>query len=211
MNHQFNLPQSAIVNKFVPKLRFYEQAAVNTKLKQSFQQVINRITWKYKLAEETIGIDKTDTVEEIQIFAIELKKKQIPKKALQLINKTIPYPVLYIFVFEDDFAYGITLKEKRTTYFSDWNKELEFDFNGLNLEKVYQNLVKQFITKIDTSPEQGFEHIIERDKQAKALEREIQILENKIRREKQFNKKVELNQQLHQKREAYQQLIELDE
>ena len=210
MSYQFNLPNKAKVDKFVPKLRFYEQAAVNTRLKQSFQQVIKRITWKYKLSEETIGIDKTDVVEEIQIFEVELKQKQIPKKALTLIDKTIPYPILYVLIFEDNFVYGITLKETRESYFSDWNEKLEFEFNGLNLEKVYQNLVKQFITKINTSPDQGFEHIIETDQQVKTLEREIQILENKIRREKQFNKKVELNQQLHQKQEAYQQLVTID-
>jgi hypothetical protein len=38
-------------------------------------------------------------------------------------------------------------------YFSEWDQELEFEFTGINLEKVNQSLVKQFITKIDISPD----------------------------------------------------------
>ena len=43
---------------------------------------------------------------------------------------------------------------------------------------------------------ESLEHSIERDKKRQKLQREIAVLEGKVRREKQFNKQVELNSEL---------------
>ena len=189
-----NLPTQAFINKFIAKSKFFEKSFVNTKLKNDFAHKIKRITWEYKLAEETINIDKTENVEEIQIFKIELKEKAIPKNLLKIIDRLIPYPILYTFVYNDHAAFGITLKSEKgkNYYFSKWDEELKFDFNGLNLEKIYQNLIEQFIVKVDTK-DKNFKDIIKVDSRIKELEKEIISLKNKIKKEKQFNKKVELN------------------
>ena len=197
---ELNLPQKALVNRFIPKNKFFEKAVVNTKLKNEFTGKIQRITWKYKLAQQTVGIPGTKRVEEIQIFEIELKHKEIPKNALKLINKVIPYQILYIFTYEDLFAFGIALKQEKgfDYYFSEWNEKPDFDFSGRNLEKVYQNIIKHFIKKTDTE-DKDFQQIVETDKKIKLLEKEIETLKKKIRKEKQFNKKVELNKLLLEK------------
>ena len=62
----------------------------------------SKIIWKYKLSKDTINILGTNNVEEIQIFEIELKSKIIPKNILQIIDKAIPYPILY-FLFIKTF------------------------------------------------------------------------------------------------------------
>ena len=147
------LPRGAFVNKFIAKTKFYERVKISSRLQNSFVNKIQKITWKYKLAEETINISKTQNVSEIQIFEVELKEQAIPKNVLKVIDKTIPYPILYRFIYGDNIAYGITLKEKsgaENYYFSEWNEEVHFDFSGIDLEKVYQKLIKAFITKIAT-------------------------------------------------------------
>lgn len=194
----FHLPDSALVNKFVAKTKFYERATLSTKLQNEFTNKIRKITWKYKLAEDTIGISKTEHVEEIQIFEIELKAQMIPKNVLRVIDKSIPYPILYRFVYADEVAYGITLRESGSTkqsYFSNWNEEVHFDFTGINLESVYQKLIRAFVSD-DAKAQPRFEDAIALDNQIKKLEKEIVTLENKIRKEKQFNRKVELNKDL---------------
>ena len=201
-----DLPKEALVDKFVPKRRFYEKALINTKLKKRFQQDVKRITWLYKLSEETMGIDSTEDVEEIQIFELELKNKKIPKKVLKVIDKSIPYPILYIFSYEDDYAYGISLKDERNKYYlSKWNGEKKFNFSGINLETVYQNLVKTFIDKVHKE-EKKFDEIVTIDQKIKSLEKEVKVLKNKISRESQFNKKVELNKKLHKKQDKLKEL-----
>ena len=195
---ELKLPISAYVNKFVAKSKFYEHTAVSSKLQSEFVKKIQRITWKYKLSEETIGISKTDNVNEIQIFEIELREKKIPLNVLKVIDKAIPYQILYIFTYGSNTAYGITLKgnsSAQNNYLSEWNDEIIFDFTGIDLEKVYQKIIKAFLPG-ELTKKDDFNQIIEDDVKIKAVEKEIKILENKIRRLKQFNRKVELNKQL---------------
>lgn len=203
----FWLPPQTRVDKYIPKNKFYEKAVVSSKLKQDFINQIQKITRIYKLAEDTLWIDKTESVEEIQIFEIQLKQQVIPKKVLKLIDKSIPYPILYVFIYEDNTAYGITLKDdpSKPYFFSEWNKEMNFDFNKHTLETVYQWLVTSFIVGGEEEAT-SFEEIVDKDKQRKMLEKEIQILENKVRREKQFNKQVALNQELQARKKQLQSL-----
>ncbi len=217
---KFKLPQNAFVNKFIAKTKFYERASLSSKLQNDFIKKIQKINWKYKLAEDTIGINKTDSVTEIQIFEIELKEQVIPKNVLKVIDKAIPYQILYQFVYKDNMAYGVTLKgqvlktmpEKGSAaawnyYFSGWNEDLDFDFTGIDLEKVYQKLIKAFINN-EAKNRGDFDAIIETDSQIKSLEKEIETLSSKIKKEKQFNRKVELNKSLLKKQKQLQSIKE---
>jgi hypothetical protein len=89
--HELNLPKEALVNEFIAKSKFYEKSHINTKLQKEFINTIQKITWKYKLAESTIGLAKTNTVTEIQLFEIEPKKMVLPLRVLKAIDKSIPY------------------------------------------------------------------------------------------------------------------------
>ncbi len=205
---ELNLPNKALVDRFIPKNKFFEKAIVNTKLKNEFTGKIKRITWKYKLAEQTIGIPATKSVEEIQVFEIDLKQRTIPQNVLKLIDKTIPYRILYIFTYGEEFAYGIALKQDKgfEYYFSEWNEPVDFDFSGHNMEKVYENIIKHFIKKTSTG-NKDFQQIVATDKEIKQLEKEINTLKKKIKKEKQFNKKVEFNKQLLEKKERLKQIM----
>lgn len=199
---KFKLPNEALVNKFIAKTKFYEKANLNAKLQKEFIDKIQKITWKYKLAESTVGIAKTETVTEIQVFDIDLKEKVIPKTVLKVIDKSIPYQILYRFNYDGDVAYGITLKENtgvENYYFTEWNEDIDFDFTGIDLEKVYQKLVKAFIRN-EAKNKNSFDEIINIDKKIKEFEKEIIALENKITKEKQFNRKVEINKVLLEKK-----------
>lgn len=195
MKDELNLPKAALVNKFVAKTRFYEKTKLSSKLQKEFVDKIQRITWKYKLAESTIGIAKTEAVAEIQIFEIELKEQKIPKNVLKIIDKSIPYQILYRFMYEENVAYGISLKESDSVgnyYFSDWNADLAFDFTGIDLKLVYQKLVKAFL-RDEAKDKDDFNAIVSTDQKIKTLEIEIASLESRIQKERQFNRKVELH------------------
>ncbi len=206
-----HLPDSALVNRFIAKTKFYEKAAISPKLKDDFVKKIQKITWQYKLSENTLGINKTAAVTEIQVFEIELKEQLIPKNILALIDKVIPYQILYQFKFNEQFAYAITLKglsdiEKSMPtdyYFLQWNEPVQFDFTGTDLEQVYQKLIKTFI-KNKTTQQNDFKAVIETDHKTKQLEKDIALLAKKISKEKQMNRKVELNKTLLDKQQQLQ-------
>ena len=209
---RLKLPLSACVNKFIPKNKFYEKAALTGKIQKAFTDKIQKITWKYKLAEDTIGISKTEHVTEIQIFEIELKEQVIPKNLLKIIDRAIPYPILYCFVYHQAFAWAITLKQENTPenyYIGNWDEDMVFDFTGINLEKVYQKLVQAFI-RPEAKKTDDFNEWVDTDTQIKSLENEISMLEKKIRAEKQFNRKVEIHKILLEKQDRLKQIQEAE-
>lgn len=191
---KFNLPSSAIVDRFISKQTFINKIANG---KAIFSD-IEKITWGYKLSPSTINIDGTSKVEEIHIFNMSLKSNELPIKALNQIKKLIPYPILFAFKHQEHFCYGISLLEERKYYFSKWDEDKEFSFSDTNLEKVYQNIVKQFLANIDTNiaKDIDFKQSIEIDSRVENINKQINTLKGKISREKQFNKKTELNKKL---------------
>lgn len=204
----FNLPEQARVHKVVPKSKFFARAVVKSKLKSEFAELVQKIIWEYKLSPATIGIPATHVVEEVQIFSIELKERTIPKNVLKVIDKSIPYPILFVLTHNTHTAYGISLKSAGDDryYFSKWDKLPSLRFSGTTLETLLQGLIKAFIDE-SSSNTNDFATIIERDRKRQALEREISTLQTKLRNEKQFNYKVDINVQLQAKKQELTLLI----
>lgn len=158
------LPKSCLVNRFIPKKIFYEKIVVSSNIKDEFVNVVEKVIWLYKLSEDTLGISKTEVVEEIQVFEIYLKKRKIPKNVIKTISKAIPYKILFVIKYEDDICYGIKVED---LYFSEWNEEIIFELNSLNLEIVYENMVKSIMKESETEKE--FETLIQDRKKKKNL------------------------------------------
>lgn len=187
----FELPKSCYVNKFIPKKVFYEKVGVSSNVKEEFINLVDRITWLYKLSEDTLGLTKTDEIEEIQIFQIDVKEKRIPINVIKTITKGVQYKILFVIKYQDDYCYSIKVEE---IYNSNWNDSIVFNFNGINLKKVYENIVKKIIK--EENNEKTFSEIIEDNSYKTELEKKIGKLQQKIKLEKQFNRKVELNKEL---------------
>lgn len=187
----FELPKSCYVNKFIPKKVFYEKVGVSSNIKEEFINLVERITWLYKLSEDTLGLNKTEEIEELQIFQIEVKEKRIPINVIKTITKGVQYKVLFVIKYQDDYCFSIKVEE---IYNSEWNENIVFNFNAINLRTLYENIVKKIIK--EENNENVFSKIIEDNEYKKELEKKINKLQQRIRNEKQFNRKVELNKEL---------------
>src|SRR5690606_12328617 len=111
----------------------------------------------------------------------------IPLKALSIIDKTIPYPILFVLTCGDDTCYVIQhkLDSRRRYYKTEWNQLPTLSFTGTNLEAVYQRIVISFIALDEgEAASKSFEEIITTNTQREQLPKEIAALENKIRSEK---------------------------
>ena len=196
------LPKACVVDKFVPKKTFYEKVNIPNSIREEFTEKFSKIYWKYKISEDTINVSKTDDIEEIEVFEIELKEKYNCKNVIKTITKNIPYPILFCIKYENDFQYAIKYNDE--VFFSEWNNEIFFTFNGLNIKVIYDNLVKN-ITNIDKSVN-DIESEINKQNNILNLEKEISKLENKIRSEKQFNIKVQYNEQIEELKKKIEEL-----
>ena len=186
------LPKACVVDKFIPKKTFYEKVNISSSIKEEFIEKLSKIYWRYKISEDTINTSKTEDIEEIEVFEIELREQYNCQNIIKTITKNIPYTILFYIKYENDFQYAIKYNEE--ILFSEWNKEKTFTFNGLNIKMIYDNLVKT-ITNINKSVI-DLDSEIQKQNNISNLEKEISKLENKIRLEKQFNIKVQYNEQI---------------
>ena len=197
-----NLPSNCEVNKFIPKKTFYEKVNISSSAKQDFIDKLEKIYWKYKLSEDTINITKTEEVEEIEIFELVLKEKCDVKSLLKVITKEIPYIILFIIKYNDEFQYAIKVDDN--ILITSWNEEKDFKFIGLNLKEVYNNIVRKIINDDST---ENITKVLEINKQREELEKKINILKSKINKEVQFKKKVELNHELRMIEKELEELL----
>lgn len=186
------LPKECIVDKFVPKKIFYEKISLSSNLKQEFVDKIDKIYWKYKISEDTLNISKTENVEEIEIFELTLKEKVNCQNIIKVITRNIPYIILFEICYNDEVQYAI--KYNDDIYFTNWNEKINFNFNGIDLNVVYENIIRS-VTNI-SEQNNNINVELEKSKKLKEIQRKIQRLEGKIKTEKQFNKKVELNKNI---------------
>ena len=196
------LPRACVVDKFIPKKTFYERVNIPNSIREEFIDKLSKIYWKYKISEDTINVSKTKDVEEIEVFELELKEKYNCKNIIKIITKSIPYPILFYIKYESDFQYAIKYNEE--IFFSEWNANISFPFSGLDIEVIYNNIVKT-ITNIDYKVK-DLESEINKQNNILSLEKEISKLENKIRSEKQFNIKVHYNEQIAELKKKIEEL-----
>ena len=125
-----------------------------------------------------------------------INEKNIPKNAIKTIDELVIFPKLYVFKYKEEFCYGIFYKEEKKYFFSDWNETKEFNFNHTNLEKVYENLIKIFFKSEASTIQNDFRKSFQIENKIQNLKKEIEVLENKIKKEKQFKNKLLLSGQL---------------
>ena len=186
------LPQNCLVDRFIPKKTFYERVNISTILKKEFIDNLEKIIWKYKISQDNLNITKTDKIEEIEILELFLKEKCDVKNIIKVITIEIPYPILFKINYKNEYMYAI--KYESDIIQTEWNENKEISINGLDLNAVYENLVKQIAgidnNSIDVKKE------LEKIKEIELLEKEINKLKSNIEKEKQFNRKVELNKKV---------------
>ncbi|WP_339300765.1 DUF4391 domain-containing protein [Paenibacillus sp. FSL K6-2441] len=216
----FQLPSSTLVNRKIPKNKFYEKLQANNHLRELFTDQVESIIWKHKLSKDTIRLEPKEDIEEIQIFEVHLKEQSYSLELLRSIDKAIPYPILHVLMHDGQTKFAIAYKERnqsdenrsvvRSYHETDWQPVESIELNilqGLDLKAVYENIIRQLLP-IKMKPEMELSAVLERQAQIDKLTQECQRLESKIRAEKQFNKKVELNLELQRKRKELNQLLD---
>lgn len=196
------LPKECVVDKFIPKKIFYEKVSLSSNLKQEFVDKVDKIYWKYKISEDTLNISKAENVEEIEIFELTLKEKVNCQNIIKVITRNIPYIILFEICYNDEVQYAI--KHNDDIYFTNWNEKIDFNFNGIDLNIVYENIIRSVINISDQ--DNNIDEELEKGKKFKEIQKEIERLERKMKSEKQFNRKVELNLELNKIKKELEEL-----
>lgn len=201
-----NLPKSTEFNKRIPKQKFYDNLNVTPAIKQAFTEQIKTIYWKNKIAPSTTNLAEGVQVNEIQIFEIKLNSPSLDESVLKLIDKEIPYHILFILNYEEKYQLWIGYKEESGGntafkvsgyYHTEWTENPQIEIQGLDMDKVYENFVRQIAgDRLSADNCENLQKSIEKEQQRQALQKQIEKLKKAIKREKQFNRQIEMNTEL---------------
>lgn len=204
------LPQSTEFNKRIPKQKFYENITVTPALKRIFVEQIKTIYWRNKVATTTVNLAPGKIVTEVEVFEVKLARAPLDEAVLRQIDREIPYHIIFLLEYGGKFQAWTSYKEASsgntafkvgTYYHTDWlpEEELPIHIDGLDLDTVYENFVRQIAGDVLSTANGAAESLkesVEREETRRALLKQIEALEGKIRREKQLNRQMEMNAEL---------------
>ena len=207
----FDYPTKARFGRKIPKSKLYENASVNTKLKDKFINQIDKIIWQYKLAPNTLNLDVTDKVPEIQIFNVFLKTKEVDQALLEVIDKAINYPIIFQIHKGNKVKIKAAYKRPSESTNNKWVIESYFESEwldkdvakqpmpqALDLGKLYEQILKSLMPfeVISRKTTQTLDEQVGIINQINSLQKELDKLNSKYKKEKQCNRQFEINKEI---------------
>ena len=220
----FNLPKSCEVNNSILKKQFSENAELSAADKKLFTEGIKKITWLYCLKPDTLNLqpyqDAIREYEEIEIIEVDLKEDKKLSRIAEIIMRTIPYPMVLVFRFDNQTAFWTahqqinqkdisknTLDPFVNTKFLKDDSEFFKSFDLLkmrftNYYDLYTDLVdaisifnaNQVLNKTNqTTNQMTGDTAREFLEKLNNLEQDLTALRTALKKENQFNRKMELN------------------
>ena len=204
------LPKSTEFNKKIPKQKFYENLEISPALKKIFIEQVDKILWSYKIASSTANLADGNLVKEIEVLEVFLKSPNLDDELLRHIDRAVPYHIVFILEYQGRYKACISYKEAATSgnrafkvnsyYYTDWldKQDLPLKLEGLTLDAAYENFVRQIAgeTLQKMVSDENLKDSVARSEQKELLQRQILALESKIRKEKQLNKQMQINNEL---------------
>ena len=209
------LPKSTEFNKRIPKQKFYENLSVTPAIKTAFTEQIKIIYWRNKLAATTLNLAPGKLVTEIEAFEIRLTSPDLDEDILRLIDREIPYHILFLLEYDGKYQAAMGYKEAASSgkaafkveryYRTEWltEEELSLHLEGLTIDAVYENFIRQIAgDRLVGNKNTTLKESVEQQKQREQIEKQIAALETKMKKEKQLNRKMELKAEIKTLRQA---------
>ena len=200
-----NLPDSALTNVSIPKEKFYKVGAVDYSLRQLFVDEIEKVTLRAVIAPRTMNVSG-GTYDELDVIEVLLKDRELSKKVLETIDSVIPRPILFAIVRPNgETKYAVSYKEPHTKdihkskiiqyYETSWGASA-LTLTGNSVKSVYIGFLQQIDPTFDqTKP---IAEAVQDTKQREKLQKQINLLNQRITSEPSVAKKQELARQRHQ-------------
>lgn len=204
----FAFPPKTAFGKTIPKTRIYTQVNPTRRIRDLFAKQVAEIRWTHKLSPETLRLPGKPNVPEIQVFEIKLKTAKLDEVVLDTIDRAIPYPILHCITGDADVYYSAAFKRPSEADSTEWVVGARFSSDirkpeekllqlpaALDLGQLYRAIVA-CLMPLPIRKGETLEDHVRRCERHRILKRQVDQLSSRIRKEKQFNRKVALNQEL---------------
>ncbi|MDD5596463.1 MAG: DUF4391 domain-containing protein [Victivallaceae bacterium] len=210
LEKRIQFPKSAEYGKIVAKDKILSRANAATAIKKLFQSQIERIRCSHEITSEAVNLKNSPSVPKILIIQIISNVEKIDTKILQTIDKAFKVPLIFEIHCNRSIYYTACYRRRNVADSSKWvlseyfasdiidsSSEAENMPLALDLETLYEKLIVE-ICPLNIRKNENICGLVERVEQSQKLEREISKLESRIKKEKQFNRRVELNNLLNE-------------
>ncbi len=211
-------PKQAAFGRVLPKNKIYEHSGATPAVREMFVRQVEQIVWQFKLAPETINLASKPGVPELQIFSIHLKTPALSHEVLRCIDGAIQFPIIFELAFEGKTQVVAAFKrpndsDSRRWVVSDYFSTQWMTDNGarvtmplaLDLGLLYEQILQRLIP-LNLRQNETITDLVTRVERLRIKENEVQKLISKLAKEKQFNRKVEINAQLREMRQELENL-----
>jgi hypothetical protein len=212
----FGINERCRVNQFIAKKNFLSFGELTKAEKDELSDSVKKITLTYQIQPANINIKPyKDDIREyplINVIEITVDMKADVKRLSGMVMATIPYPC--VVVFESEGKMQLAVAHQRTnlndstknvlediilTGWVDFNESL-FDINALNLTNfytLYSDIVDAIsifnAKKVSATENLTGEQARDLTASIEKIDSELAILRVKLKKETQFNRKMELN------------------
>lgn len=211
MDNILNFPSTTIVNKPVSKNAFYGRSG-DSSLRELLTREFEGIVWLYKLAPATLNVEDGEYVHEIDVFYCRMKENEYSIKPFSVMDELLPRHTVFIIEYgkkfdllmhhkEISFVHG---EQKWKCGVSEIQRDIRIDADTLNIQgqsmdAVYNGLLSQ-ISGLSASTKEEYKEQVDIRKQIESVQKQILMLQKRIKAEKQFNRQMELNTEVRQLR-----------
>ncbi len=229
----WNLDKETIINRNLPKVQIYS-ALNKTKDKEFIQKTIQSIYLiaNYKPENTRIPLYESDfeSYQEIQFMHIKVRKDNSEKNVFKILSEIIPYPLISIIQNNEQFVIMTGRYEKLSNgylrliqsysspiYSTDEIENVLSIYNlnnykKYNLKLFYDDLRDDISTQtIREEYDKEVQISSEEKDKLDSIKKEINILSNKISKERQLNKKIELQVKLKKSKDELEMIINRNE
>ena len=191
----YGLPISTERKKQLPKKAIYAKFDLKPSQRESLDTDVARIDIVSVVSSATVpALSEGTEVKEFYLLAVQMKHKEYDAKNIALLTKLIPQKMVFALQFEEQTQFAIYHSKFIS---SAWQptEEAILSLSGLNLDAVWENIVKSIGQIEIESGNTLTEQITANDQRAKLLT-QITTLERKMAIEKQPRRKREYFEQI---------------
>ena len=191
----YGLPQSTEIKKQLPKKAIYAKFNMPTSQREHFDEDIARIDIELGVSKATVpALTEGEEIKEFYVLGIQLKRKEYDPKNILMLTKLLPHKMVFALHYEEEIQFAIYHTKLIS---SAWTpiEEARLPLSGLNLDSVWDNIVKQ-IGHIEVQEGNTLTEQIKANEEQTKLLAQIKMLERKMANEKQPHRKREYFEQI---------------
>jgi len=210
INKKLVFPKAALFDKIIAKEKILKKGKATAAVRLIFKNEIDRVRCLYEMTSANINLPSSGSVPKILVIRIDAKSSKLSHKTMEAIDNAFGIPLVFEIHNKKRLRYIACYRrrsdnDKTKWVFSDYFESGWINEDAptvampisLNLKSLYHQLIRNLIPKSDNR-DISLPELVKNSEKVRRLERETVRLQGRIKREKQFNRKVELNRVLNE-------------